>query len=121
MANQYTDRIEAAYDGWGAAYPIAFTALAADTVLYQRPVRICGWAVQEAAAAAAVVRLMGGQSVADGTLIDVSSLASGGVDRSYFGDRGIFCQSGLILDRVSGTVNVSIWIRDWVGDTPPAP
>lgn len=116
MANQYADRIEAAYDGFGAAHLVAFPAAAADYVGYQRAARIVGWSLRETATAVATVRLLAGQSAADGVLIDSITLAADAAHRSFFGDRGILCPNGVFVDRVAGTVEVSLWIRDWLGD-----
>lgn len=70
--------------------------------------RITGYAAQEGAAGTATAVLRHGTSAA-GTPIAYISLASGGMTTQYLGDRGVGCSSGLFLERITGTMTVTVY------------
>jgi len=73
----------------------------ASQVIAARPTVYKGIIVREMSGGAAVLRVYDHASAASGTIIDIISLASGGVvDHAY---EGITCQNGVFIERVSGT------------------
>lgn len=113
--NQYSDRIDAAYDGWSAPRPLSFPASAVDQALVGTGVRLCGWNVRETAGAVAVGRFYNSATATQGEIVGGVSLAANAVAHEWLGDRGVICAGGLSFDRISGTVEIVVYIREWIG------
>ena len=113
--NQYTDDIDAARSGWSAPHPLSFLAQAADFTIFPQGVKLCGWSVRETAGAAATGRFYNTATVGQGEVIGGVSLAANAADNVNISDEGVLCEGGLSFNRISGTLDVIVYIRHWMG------
>lgn len=76
-----------------------------------RPCLLMGWSVRESSgSAAAVIRLRNGHTT-DGAIAASIGLATSGSTTDTAGPDGVWCDSGLYLEVVSGAVEASIWVK----------
>lgn len=109
--NQYDDEIEGAATGWGAPLPLTVASLTADTVLFGRETRVCGWSVRAVTAGGAVIaRLWDGGSTG-GQLLGVIALAAGAMSTEWLGDDGVRAANGLFVEIDSGTLEGVVYVR----------
>ena len=113
--NDYTDAIDAARDGWGAPHSLSWEAVAADFLPYGRGVRLCGWVARETAGAVATFKLWDSNTQGQGQIIAPVNLAANGNDHEWLGDNGVLCTNGIFVDRVAGSFDLTLWVRDWMG------
>lgn len=110
--NQYEDDERAQRYGWGAPHPLSFAALAADQLIYGREVCLCGWSASERTGNAATFDLYASDTDGQGELVASVNLAANGMSTQWLGDAGVVCRGGLFCDRLSGTFNLIVWVRD---------
>lgn len=74
---------------------------------------LLGWAVGEASGTAvAKILICNGGDAGDEVLAPVTVLANDS-KALWMGDRGLDARSGLFIQVVSGTADVTVWLRPW--------
>lgn len=90
------------------AVPIPVTTTS--RLIYSRPTVVMGWAfVETTGTANATVYLRNGRD-AGGTLVVPISLLSAQSTRDYLSPAGVYCDSGIYLQVISGSVTGSVWV-----------
>lgn len=93
------------------AVAVGFSALGADQVLTTKPCILVGWSAREASGSAAASFKITDGTTAGGQLAVAVNLATSGTDHEAVGADGLYCDSGLFFDFLSGSVDLSVWIK----------
>lgn len=95
----------------GPVKPVPIGTKTAGSSILSTAADLIGWSLKETTgAAAATVNIYNGTSN-KGTLVAALAIPSGSTDRYSLDMFGVYCDSGIYLDVVSGSVTGSVWAR----------
>lgn len=80
--------------------------------VYSRQARLYGWAVLETTGAAAAEVVIHDGFDASGPVLADITLAAGQSTRDYFGYSGLWCDAGVFVACVAGSVRGTVWIAE---------
>lgn len=96
----------------GPARPVPVPATTASRLIYGRGAVVMGWSfVESTGAATARVNLYNGHD-ATGTLVVPISLLAAESTRDYLSPAGVYFDSGVWLEVVTGSITGSVWVID---------
>lgn len=85
--------------------------ITADLQVTTRPCLLMGWSLRETTGSAAAAAELFNGSTTGGSRAGEQALASGGSGGQVCPDDGVWCDSGLLIHVVSGSLTGSVWLK----------